>query len=201
MPSFLRFVPKSSAAVPIDWSKIPENSKKYYVEAWAPYSESDEDTASEERSFPQTIGDLAVRFHEAKFFGYLGSELCQLLIDISKFGLKYASEQLKEPGLSVGPRFYMKYSSEVWFVLFSEEKEGAIGCSGKLPLAYIDEDEDWEAAEAENDREVAETFDKKLEDEVSRWGIIGVLASKRLAGWDAYTLGSSLEEAQFFFFL
>ena len=75
MVSILRFIPESSAAVPIDWSKIPENSKQYFVDYY-------------ETSFPETIGGLATTFHETKFFSYLRPELCQLLLDISEFGLK-----------------------------------------------------------------------------------------------------------------
>ena len=55
-------------------------------------------------------------------------------------------------------------------------------------------------AEAEKDREVAENFDKKLVDEVSRLGNIQVLSCvkvlKRLAGWEASTFTTDLEESQ-----
>ena len=39
---------------------------------------------------------------------------------------------------------------------------------------------------------MAEIFDKKLVDEVSRLTGIGKLPSERLAGWDAFTLKASL---------
>jgi hypothetical protein len=185
MASLLRFTPESSAAVPIDWSKIPEESKHYI---WL---------LGEDNSLPQTIGDLAESFHEKKVFGYLGPELCQLLLDISEFGLK--DEKSDGPGipLAVGPWFYMKYGSEVWFLLFEPgRKGGSSGYSAKLPDPDY-EDEDWEAVEAEKDGEVAEIFDKKLVDEVSRFGILRVLGSNRLAGWEAHPLESSLEQAQF----
>jgi len=174
MSTFLRFVPKSSAAVPIDWSKVPEKSKQYFLKVWArnpfPF-----ETPIEERSLPQTIGGLAESFHERKFISYFGPELCQLLLDISEFGLQ--PENFKDLGLPVGPRFYVKSSYEVWFVLFAPgEKEGAAaGFSDELPCPDV-EDED---AEAEKDREVAEKFDKK-----------------RLAGWEANTLENYLKEAQ-----
>lgn len=60
---------------------------------------------------------------------------------------------------------------------------------GKLPFPNID-DEDEDAAEVEKDREVtvAENFDKKLVDEVSRCGILPALTLNRLAGWEAETL-------------
>lgn len=44
---------------------------------------------------------------------------------------------------------------------------------------------------------MAEIFDKKLVDEVSRLTGIGKLPSERLAGWDAFTLKASLEDTQF----
>ena len=87
--SYLLFIPKSSEAVPIDWSKVPEKSKKYFLDFWAhrPDEVVDEDTASEDVP-PQTFGDLVKCFHETKFISYFGSVLLQLLIDIGKFGLK-----------------------------------------------------------------------------------------------------------------
>ena len=208
--SYLRFIPKSSEAVPIDWSKVPEKSKKYVLGCWSPGAHRlcevvDEDTASEEVP-PQTFGDLVKCFHETKFMSYFGVELVQLLMDISKFGLK--PEKSEEHGYPVGPRFYMKCNSEVWFLLFApgEEEGGVCGYSAELPdfkVRHGIEVDDWDdavAAEAEKDREVAENFDKKLVDEVSRLGNIQVLSCvkvlKRLAGWEASTFTTDLEESQ-----
>ncbi|KAF8800398.1 hypothetical protein BYT27DRAFT_7200306 [Phlegmacium glaucopus] len=212
-PSKLRFVPKSSAAVPIDWSKIPEKSKQYFIKYWT----FDWETKTK-RPLPETIGDLANFFNGGKFFGYMTPELCQLLLDISEFGLKEEkSDGHRSP---VGPRFYMKYLSEVWFVLFTPgEKGGVCGYSDKLPFPDFEDEEEGEdedhdedqdrdeeedegegreaIVEAKTDRELAEIFDEKLVDEFSRWGIIRALASKRLAGWEAETLESNLETAQF----
>ena len=86
MTSRLRFIPESSAAVPIDWSKIPKKSKKFFVDVCVSSRITNEDTI--ERSLPQTIGGLAESFHEKKFFGYMQPELCQLLLDINEFGLQ-----------------------------------------------------------------------------------------------------------------
>ena len=65
-------------------------------------------------------------------------------------------------------------------------------------LIFDVEDEDWEAtaeaAEAEKDGEVAEIFDKKLVNEVSRIGTLSALANKRL---EANTLKGDLEVAQY----
>ncbi|KAF8814375.1 hypothetical protein BYT27DRAFT_7179530 [Phlegmacium glaucopus] len=188
-PSYLRFVPKSSAAVPIDWSKIPEESKKYFVKSWSRDWSTDKN-----RPLPQTIGGLAEFFDEAKFFGYMSPKLCQLLLDISEFGLKY--KRSDGPGLSVGPRFYMRHCSEVWFVLFTPgDKGGVVGYSAKLPEPDF-EAENWEAIEAETDRELAEKFDEKLVAEVSRASVAGALVLQRLAGWEAHTLKRTLETAQ-----
>ena len=102
----------------------------------------------------------------------------------------------------------MKCNSEVWFLLFAPgEKEGGVcGYSAELPNFRHEIDlelEDWDAAveaEAKRDREVAEIFDKKLVDEVSRLGDIQVLSCvmvlKRLAGWEAFTFESFLEGSQ-----
>ena len=83
MSSFLLFVPKCSEAVPIDWSKVPEKSKQYFLHCWVHESldeKVEEDTASEdtpseetsredisseaaaskERLLPKTFGDLVL---------------------------------------------------------------------------------------------------------------------------------------------
>ena len=91
----------------------------------------------------------------------------------------------------------MKYNTEVWFMLFAPgEKGGVFGYSAKLPVPVYD-DEETEAERDNLDKELAQNFDKKLVDEVSRFGICTVPVLKRLAGWEAYTMKSSLEEAQF----
>lgn len=95
--------------------------------------------------------------------------------------------------------FIWSTAQKVWFLLFEPECKaggrGTLGYSSKL-LALDVDDEDKDAAEAERDREVAEIFDKMLVDEVSRIGTICVLTSNKLAGWDAFTLESGLEQAQ-----
>lgn len=187
MVSLLRFIPKSSAAAPINWSKIPEKSKQYFVQITA----QGEDT---KRSLPQNIGGLAESFHERNFFGYMNPELCQLLLDISEFGLKKEKPYVHAlHGLPVGPRFYMKCGSKMWFLLFApEDKGGVYGYNAKLP--NLDDDED---AEAKKDKELAEIFDEKLVDEVGRISILNIFLSKRLAGWEAHTLESTLEQVRF----
>ena len=229
-PSFLRFIPQSSEAVPIHWSGVPENSKQYFLDSWVHdrLDEVDEDTASEdssseepssegpsweehasywqcqERALPWTFGGLVEFFHGAKFIGNFGSELVQLFVDIGYSGLE--PEKSVGHGHPIGPRFYMKYESQLWFLLFAPgEKEGGFyGFSANLPDVRHGI-EDWdaaEAAEAEKDREVAEIFDKKLVDDVSRLGGIQALFPvrvmevklkfERLAGWDAFTFKSCL---------
>ena len=95
----------------------------------------------------------------------------------------------------------MKCGSNLWFLLFAPGKnEGmASGFTTSAKFPPLDHFEEWEAAvaaEAEKDREMAEIFDKKLVDEVSRLNIVGVYGMKKLAGWEAYAMKSSLQEAQ-----
>ena len=201
--SVLLFVPESSAAVPIDWGKVPEKSKEIFLRSYCvEYVEiTDEETTIEtiKKPLPQTFGGLAEHFHGTKIFGYMKPELCQLLLDISEFGLKH--EKSNEQGLPVGPRFYMKLGNELWFLLFSPgDKEGV--AHGFTTVKFPPPDVRFEnlkaeyAAEAEKYREVAENFDKKLVDEVRRMSIIGVISKNRLAGWEAFTMERRLQEAQ-----
>ena len=74
-PSSLRLVPDSSASIPIDWTHIPEASKKWLL-------------GNVQGPLPATIGELAKMMDETRFFGYMRSELCTLLMDISELGLK-----------------------------------------------------------------------------------------------------------------
>jgi len=83
--STLRLVPTSSASIPIDWSRVPEKMKKFLLERWG----YDQENEVESPQLPATIGDLAKMFDESKFFGYMGPELCTLLLDISEFGLRH----------------------------------------------------------------------------------------------------------------
>src|SRR6266704_81955 len=94
--SYLRFVPASIANIPIDWTCVPEASKKKILE-WAydwKYNVN--------RPLPTTVGDLAKYFDESKFFGYFEPDLCTLLMDISEFGLQAAPGQFRR----AGPRLY-----------------------------------------------------------------------------------------------
>ena len=99
----------------------------------------------------------------------------------------------------------MKCGSNLWFLLFAPGKNEGMASgftTSQIPRAGppLDHFEEWEAAvaaEAEKDREMAEIFDKKLVDEVSRLNIVGVYGMKKLAGWEAaYAMKSSLQEAQ-----
>ena len=93
----------------------------------------------------------------------------------------------------------MKYGWELWFLLFTPgDNEGVSSGCTKFPQHFED---DWDdAAETEKDKEVAEIFDKKLADEVSRLSTLGVLTTKRLAGWEAFTMMSYLQETQRYVF-
>lgn len=98
--SFLCFIPESSAAMPIDWNEIPENSRNFMFAQLRSILSED----MEECSLPRTIDGLAKSFHESKFFGYMNPELCQLLLDISEVGLK-KEELVDGHGHTVGPQF------------------------------------------------------------------------------------------------
>jgi len=184
-PSYLRFVPATSATVPIDWSKIPEASKKFLLSGWGTDWSAPEETI---RSLPATIDDLAKMFDGSKFFGYMRAKVCTLLLDISEFGL---AEIRTDDGRPVGPHFYMKYLSQVWFVIFVPgQRDGMVGYSPELQ--YLEE----EGEDIARDKQVAEDFDPELCEEVRRWGTLGAEAMKKVAGWEGSTLRSSLETAQ-----
>jgi hypothetical protein len=177
-PSDLRFMPASMANIPIDWSRIPEASKKKMLE-WA-FDWDNEVT----RPLPPTIADLAKMLDGKKFFGYFRPSVCTLIMDISEFGLQAAPVDV----MGAGPRFYMKYTAQVWFLLFTPGKRECIsGYSHDIPFK---DEEDEQAAE---DAVLAQEFDVRLEREVSR-GLVGV--TKDLGGWYASTLEDDLEVAQ-----
>ncbi|KIK06042.1 hypothetical protein K443DRAFT_674606 [Laccaria amethystina LaAM-08-1] len=196
-PSDLRFVPSSCTT--IDWIKVPEASKQLLLKGWGTYySESDTESDSDskgsfkKRPLPATIGDLAKMFHESKFFGYMRADLCTLLLDISEFGLAKPLPTATF-GLPVGPRFYMKYLEQIWFILFVPgSRDGISGYSPDIPYS-----DDWfEDTGIARDKALAEDYDAKLCKEVSRIGTLGVVAGKKVAGWVASTLESDLELAQ-----
>ncbi|EDR02030.1 uncharacterized protein LACBIDRAFT_332807 [Laccaria bicolor S238N-H82] len=159
-PSDLRFVPSSCATTPIDWTKVPEASKKFLLAGWTYYSyESDSEGSG---SLPATIGDLAKMLDGSKFFGYMTHSISTLLSDISEFGLAEHCST-KSIGLPVGPRFYMKFLDQIGFVLFVPGyRDGIIGYSPDIP--YTD---DWnEDAGIARDKALAEDYDAKLCKEV-----------------------------------
>ncbi|KIL64211.1 hypothetical protein M378DRAFT_60717, partial [Amanita muscaria Koide BX008] len=125
-PSSLRLVPASESAIPIDWTRVPEATKKYLIEQYGYDFEK-----GENKPLPATIGDLAKLFDECKFFGYLTSGLLTALMDISEFGLK--STPQTGPFAQAGPRFYMKYLEQVWFLLFAPgTRECILGYSDNI---------------------------------------------------------------------
>lgn len=201
-PSDLRFVPSSCAATPIDWTKVPEASKKYLLDGWGEYWEDDPEADDPDyegdggtlktRPLPATIEDLAKMLDESKIFGYMTAEKCTLLLDISEFGL--AKPRVTQSfGLPVGPRFYMKYLYQVWFVLFTPGSRHAItGCSPKIPHA----EDSFEPTGIAREKALAENYDAKLCEEVGRMGTLGAVGQNRVAGWEASTLKSTKESAQ-----
>jgi len=186
-PSSLRLVPASSASIPIDWDRVPEASKKFLLRGWRC-----------EQGLPATVGDLANVLDDSKFFGYFGPSLCTLLMDISEFGLQAAAGR----GTQVGPRFYMKYLEQVWFILFMPGKRDCIsGCSSDIIRRDYDEyddDEEEEKRMIAEEVEIAQKFDLKLPREVSKGAVDIVDITKKLGGWESTMLHDDMETAQYF---
>jgi len=92
----------------------------------------------------------------------------------------------------------MKYVDQVWFVLFVPGKrDGILGFSPKIPYFIVDDvcDEEGQIA---RDTKVAEDYEPKFCEEISRWGTLGAVSRKKVAGWDSFTVKSSLETAQMY---
>jgi len=188
--SFLRFVPTSSANIPIHWTKVPEASKRFLLDQWG--NDYSDPYTTKKRPLPATIDDLAKMFHDTKFFGYIYSlpKLCTLLLDISEFGLAEATTA-EANGLQVGPRFYMKWHRQVWFVLFTPgQRDGIIGHSPNAHVTMSDEG-------VARDKALAEDFDSRLCEDLRRWGLLSVVWNK-VAGWEGIMLKSILKEGQMF---
>ena len=187
-PSTLRLVPASSASIPIDWSRVPEATKKILLDGWGYDWEN-----KVQRSLPETVGDLAKMFDESKFFGYMTPSLCTLLMDISELGLK------DQEASGVLPRFYMKYLEQVWFILFLPGKrDGVTGYSpGAIWHDYSEESDEEEAYRREISKEIelAQQFDFKLT-HVSQGAILAVEFTRKLCGWEASMLKGTLESSQ-----
>jgi len=193
-PSSLCLVPASSATVPIDWSKVPEASKEFFLKGWGT------DWVTEKRRpLPATIGELAKMLDESRFFGYMEPKRWTLVLDISEFGL---TQPDTIPGLGqgfpVGPHFYMTYLDRVWFILFMPGKrDGILGFSPKIPYFIVDDVYDEEGQIA-RDKKVVEDYEPKFCEEISRWGTLGALSRKKVAGWHGMSMKSSMETAQMY---
>ncbi|KIL56232.1 hypothetical protein M378DRAFT_172856 [Amanita muscaria Koide BX008] len=184
-----------SSTTPIDWTRVPEATKKYLIKQYG------YDWATEEyKPLPATIGDLAKMFDETKFFGYFRSSLLTVLMDISEFGLQPTPQPPAKNG-------------QVCFLLFAPgTREVIVGNSDRIirnPNDDVDDDDD---ADADNDDDdgydeekklaaeetaIAQAFDVKLEHEVSRGREEMVDITQKLGGWTASTLQSGFEDAQF----
>ena len=135
-----------------------------------------------------------------RFFGYMGPELCTLLMDISELGLK------DQQASGVLPRFYMKYLQAVWFILFLPGKRNGIsGYSPDIDADEVSDDEEeycrrMDAKEQQriaNEAELAKQFDRKLTREISRGATDIVDITEELCGWAASMLEGNLENARF----
>ncbi|KAF8903892.1 hypothetical protein CPB84DRAFT_1773637 [Gymnopilus junonius] len=140
-PSYFRLVPESCLN---DWSKIPEASKKFFKDGWRHSW-----LTGTEHPLSETFSEFVKLLNETKFFGYLEPKLCELLLDISEFGLASTSEsqRVDNSATEVGLRFYMKYLEELWFVLLVPGKrEGFVGNNPKLPDPDILDDDEKDSA-------------------------------------------------------
>jgi len=146
------------------------------------------------RPLPETIGELAKMLDDSKFFGYMEPERCTIVLDISEFGLtKPDTTPGPGQGFPVGPHFYMKYHGQVWFILFLPgERDGILGSSPKIPYS---EGEDEQIA---RDKKVAEDYEPKLCEEISRWGTLGAISREKVAGWESVMVKSNLETTQMY---
>jgi hypothetical protein len=77
--------------------------------------------------------------------------------------------------------------------------------SPKIPYVdsdgeYDEDDEQYEDDKQDaRDKQVAEDYEPKLCKEISRWGTLGAISSrKEVAGWVCETMESSLEQAQMY---
>ena len=185
-PSDLRFVPASIANIPIDWSRVPEASKKKLCQNWGYDWENEV-----ERPLPTTVADLAKWFDETKFFGYFEPSVCTILMDISEFGFPDYARQ-------VGPRFYMKYLQQIWFLLFTPGKRDCIvGYSDDITDDEDREDGESERRAAAKEVGLAQEFDVKLEQDVLGGRASFVSFTKKLGGWNASMMEANLQFAQY----
>jgi hypothetical protein len=186
-PSHLRFIPTSVSKTPINWTNVPEASKKVLTQSYAYDWKRDVP-----KRLPKTIAGLAKLFDETKFVGYFTSDILTALMDISEFGLQTA----KPTGQSftqVGPRFYMTYVDQVWFILFQPGKRDCILGSGDHIISKTDDFAQKQADEVE----IAKEFDPKLVQEVSRGMGRLVKYTGKLGGWKASMVQSELETSQY----
>jgi hypothetical protein len=131
-------------------------------------------------------------FDESKFFGYFEPGVYTLLMDISEFGLQAAPDQV----MRAGPRFYMNYINQVWFLLFAPGKRDCIMGHSDDIIRKTDEEDMYERRAAE-EIVIAQKFDVKLEQDVSRGMARLVNMTNNLGGWDASMLQGNLQFAQY----
>jgi hypothetical protein len=187
-PSYLRFIPTSVSKTPINWTNVPEASKKALTQSYAYNWEKDVP-----KRLPKTIAGLAKLFNETKFVGYFTSDILTALMDISEFGLK-AANPTGQSLAQVGPRFYMTYVDQVWFILFQPGKRDCIlGCSNH----FIRKDDFAQKEADDSEVEIAKEFDPKLVQEVSRGMGRLVKHTGKLGGWKASMVQSELETSQY----
>jgi hypothetical protein len=92
----------------------------------------------------------------------------------------------------------MTYVDEVWFFLFAPGKRDCIvGSSGRISRTEQHYDNTIFAKWAADETAMAQEFDVKLEQEVSRGMARFVSHTKKLGGWQASTGQSNLEFSEY----
>ena len=185
--SYLRFIPAPGSTTKINWTHVPEASKKA-VERYGYDWERDRPTP-----LPKTVADLVKLFNGKKFIGYFEPDILTALMDISEFGLQAAAPTFRRSIEQVGPRFYMNYINEVWFILFAPGKRDCIIGHSDPIISKTESNDEMEA----NETAIAKEFDVKLMQDVSRGMGKLVKFNKKLCGWQAGTVQSNLEDSQY----
>ena len=77
------------------------------------------------------------------------------------------------------------------------KRDGILGFSPKIPYFIVDDVYDEEGQIA-RDKKVVEDYEPKFCEEISRWGTLGALSRKKVAGWHGMSMKSSMETAQMY---
>jgi len=77
------------------------------------------------------------------------------------------------------------------------KRDGILSFSPKIPYFELDDEYNKEG-QITWDKGVVEDYEPKFCEEINRWGTLGAVSRKKVAGWDSLTVKSSLETAQMY---